>query len=122
MKKIALALLAAAVSYGGGLTGKWSGDFAELGPDGAVAKNSSAYMVLTVAGSTVTGTAGPDEEHQSEISSGRIEGTKVTFDLKRGPGTLKFNLIFDGSTLKGTAMTERDGEKLTAKLDLKRKE
>jgi len=122
VKKIALILATAVAALGGDLTGKWSGSFAELGPDGAVAKNSSAYMVLAVAGSTVTGTAGPEEGQQTEISSGRIEGTKVTFELKRGPGTLKFNLTFDGSTLKGTATAERDGEKLTAKLDLKRKE
>ncbi len=46
----------------------------------------------------------------------------MTFDvvIDQGP-TLKFDLTFDGDTIKGSANAERDGQKLQAKLELKRK-
>jgi hypothetical protein len=122
VKKLLLALTAATIAFGADLSGKWSGTFVELGPDGNVQRNGTAYMNLKVDGSTVTGTAGPSETEQSEISSGRIEGNKFTFDLKRPQFTLTFQMTLDGGALKGSATAERDGQKLTAKLDLKRQE
>ena len=121
MKRLALMLLVAAVAFAGELTGKWSGSFDTVRPDGST-QPGPAYMVLKVDGQTVTGTAGPDESGQHPITNGRLDGTKLTFDMAREQGTLKFNLIFDGESIKGSASAERDGEPMKAQVDLKRKE
>ena len=122
MNRLALVLLAAAVAFGGELTGKWSGTFENVGPDGSV-RSSGAYMDLKLSGQTVTGTAGPDESDQRAISNGKLDGKKLTFEVMHGEGpTITFDLTFDGESIQGTAAAERDGKRLNAKLDLKRKQ
>jgi hypothetical protein len=121
MKRFALMLLMAAVAFAGELTGKWTGSFDTVGPDGST-HTGEAYMSLKLDGQTVTGTAGPDESQQMTISNGKLDGKKLTFDvvMEQGP-TLKFDLVFDGETIKGGATGEHDGQKMQAKLDLKKK-
>src|SRR5882724_6311083 len=113
MKQLALMLLMAAVAFAGELTGKWSGSFDTVAPDGST-NPGPAYMDLKVAGQAVTGTVGPNESDQREISKGKLEGSKLTFEVVQGPGgaPLKFDLVFDGETIKGTASAEKDGRQL----------
>jgi hypothetical protein len=120
MRRLALLLLLAAVAYAIELTGTWMGAFDEVGPDGAV-KNGTAHLDLKLAGQTVTGTAGPDESHQMPISSGKLDGKKLTFDLVRPQGTMRFDLTFDGESIKGAVSADEQGQKRTARVDLKRK-
>lgn len=122
MKRFALILLVAATAFGADLTGKWSGTFTRVGADGPAQDSGGAYMDLKLAGKVVTGTAGPDESRQMAISNGKLEGKKLTFEVlqENGP-TMKFDLTFDGDTIKGAANGERGGEQMSAKLDLKRK-
>ena len=123
MKKLALILLMAGAAIAGELTGKWSGSFAQIRNDGTEG-NGSAYMDLKLTGTTVTGTAGPSESQQSPVSNGKLVGKKLTFEVVQGDGRpiMKFDLVFDGETLKGSANAEQDGRKLAAKVDLKRRQ
>ena len=106
------------------LTGKWKGKFDITTPDGNT-NADEAYMDLKQEGATVTGTAGPNEGQQWTIRNGKLEAGKLTFDVvmeENGEqGKLVFDLVFDGDSIRGSAAgTGHDGEKMSAKLDLKR--
>lgn len=119
MKRLFLMVLVAAVAFAGELTGKWSGSFDTVGPDGST-RPGPAYMDLKLSEGVVTGTAGPDLEDQKPISNGKLEGKNLTFDVVREPGAvIKFDLTFDGESIKGTASAEKEGQKLQAKVELK---
>jgi len=117
-----LLLLSASMLMAGELTGKWHGKFDILGPDGKVTEPDEAYMILKAEGATVTGTAGPNEGDQMPIKNGKLENGKLTFEVAmEDGGVLSFDLTFDGEKITGTANgTGSGGEKMTAKVDLKR--
>jgi len=121
MHKLFVAILfSALLALAGDLTGNWSGSFDTQGPEGNV-KESTAYLQLKQAGETVTGTAGPNAGEQMDISNGKLNGQKLTFEILHGGNTIVFDLIFDGETIRGTARGEtHEGEKMSAKLSLKR--
>jgi len=124
MKLLISALLLTALTLSAGeLTGKWSGKFDITNSQGET-KPDSAVMNLKLDGTTVTGTAGPNEDQQWAIRKGKLENGKLTFEVvpEGGDGALLiFDLVFDGDTIKGTASGTGDGgEKMSAKLDLKR--
>jgi hypothetical protein len=123
MKRLALMLLMAAVAFAGELTGKWTGSFDTVGPDGST-NPGPAYLDLKLVGQTVTGTVGPNESDQKEISNGKLDGNKLTFELVHRPdrAPMKFDLVFDGETIKGTVSAEKEGQQMRAKLDVKRKQ
>jgi ketosteroid isomerase-like protein len=118
--RLALILLTASLAFAADLTGKWSGTFEELKPDGAVSRTGGAYMGLKLSGQSVTGTAGPDVASQHEILNGKLVGTKLTFDLAQRQGIMKFDLIFDGESIKGSVSGDKDGQPMSARVDLKR--
>ncbi len=114
----ALALSAAEVN----VNGKWSGSFSLTRPDGTN-DDGTAFAVLKQAGGQLTGTAGPDEEHQWTIAKGAISGNKVTFEVTSDQdGTVfKCNLILDGDHLKGpVTAVGPDGQTMNAKADFTR--
>src|ERR1039457_4287138 len=78
------------------VSGKWSGSSPDNGPMGTV------FAVLKQEGTTLTGTAGPGESRQLPISSGRVDGDHLTFEVKMGGGTIRFDLTNAGSELRGT--------------------
>jgi hypothetical protein len=117
--RLALILLTASLAFAGDLTGKWSGTFEELNPDGATRRAGGAYMDLKLSGQTVTGTAGQDAAGQHEIRNGKLMGTKLTFELVPGHGIMKFDLIFDGESIKGSVSGDRDGQPMSGRVDLK---
>jgi hypothetical protein len=114
----ALVLSAADVN----LSGKWSGSFTITQPDGTN-NDGTAFAVLKQEGGQVTGTAGPDEEHQWTLEKGTVSGNKVTFEVKSTEdGTIfKCDLTLEGDHLKGpvTALAP-DGQTLSAKVDFTR--
>jgi hypothetical protein len=122
MKKLfGLLLLTAFALAAGELGGKWSGKFDITNSNGET-KADSAYMDLKLDGTKVTGTAGPDESKQWAIKNGKLEEGKLTFqvDTEDG-GSIAFDLVFDGDAIRGSAAgTGNGGEKMSAKLDLKR--
>ena len=97
------------------VTGTWKGTFTPENHD-----PGPALIILKQTGETITGTAGPDESERGEIANGKVTGEKMTFDLPRDQGTMKFVLVIDGDTLTGEATREHDGQVETAKLSLKR--
>ena len=122
MKKLICILLLAAFALAAGeLSGKWSGDFEITNSEGQT-KADSAYMDLKLDGTKVSGTAGPNENKQWAIRNGKLEAGKLTFELEMDDGgLLTFDLVFDGDTIRGSATgTGNGGEKMSAKVDLKR--
>ncbi len=101
------------------MTGKWSGSFL-ITMDGET-KDDTAYMVLKQTGTALTGTAGPSADQQWDIQKGKIEGSKVTFEVNADGPTLKFELTLADGHLKGNANAELDGKALKAAVDVQRK-
>jgi hypothetical protein len=119
MKTLVCALLTAVfavTALAADVTGKWSGSFAPEGHD-----PSNAFMILKQAGTTLTGSAGPDEGEQWPISNGKIDGGKITGDLTAPDGAVyKLDLVLDSEHIKGDVSMTREGETRKAKLDVTR--
>jgi len=118
MKIILLLTLAAASVFAADATGKWTGTLTLVGESGG--KVDNALLVLKQEGTKLTGTAGPDANQQREIQDGKAENGNLTFDLPFGGGMMKFVLKQEGEEMKGDISAERNGEKMNAKLALKR--
>jgi hypothetical protein len=105
------------------LTGTWTGTFKPADSSPA----ESAHLVLKHSGKEVTGTAGPGPEEQWKIAKGVVaqtaEGTALTFDVapaNEGDVVIHFELKLVDGHLKGTAIAEQNGRKLTAAVDVTR--
>ena len=96
-------------------TGKWKGTLTPEGQNGG-----PALLVLKQDGTSLTGTAGPDETGQHAILNGKVEGGKITFELAVGQGNAKFTLLQDGEEIKGDVKLEGGGQTQAAKIELKR--
>ena len=120
-KLLGVLLLAALAASAAELTGKWSGSFNITNAAGET-KDDNAYMELKEKGGEVSGTAGPDVDQQWPIQKGKLEGQKLTFEVKmEDGGVITFALLFDGTAIQGTAEgTGPNGEKMSAKVNLKR--
>jgi hypothetical protein len=123
---ICLLLLTGLTLSAGELSGKWTGKFDIATADGET-KPDSAILNLKVDGAKVTGSAGPNEDQQWTIRNGKLEAGKLTFDVVMegdsgdDKGSLVFDLVFDGDTIRGSATgIGHDGDKMSAKVDLKR--
>jgi len=125
MRGILFLLLAAIVALpaaGMDLSGTWSGSFIATGPDGN-SHDSGAYAVLKQAGDRISGTLGPDADHQWTIDEGSVSGSKVAIKVKSAEDGTSFtcDLMLDGDHLKGSIAAIRpDGQRLSATLDLTR--
>lgn len=123
MKRLAalvvLALVFVPVHAAEDFTGKWSGTFAPIRPDGSTG-NDSILMDLKQKGTELTGTAGPSDQEQWPLK-GTVDGNKVTFQVERDGRVIKFTLTFADGHLKGDAVAEFEGQKMTAKIDTERK-
>jgi hypothetical protein len=98
------------------VTGKWSGTFSPEGQD-----PSGAFVVLKQSGTTLTGTAGPDEGQQWPLANGKIQGNKITGEVTSPEGMIfKLDLVVEGDQIKGDVNATRDGQPMKAKVDLKR--
>ena len=125
MKKLAAVAIAvsmlvpavAAQTPAANLTGKWTGSFAPVRPDGSTS-NEGIELNLTQKGTEVTGTAGPNAERQWALSKGVVAGNKLTFVVQVPDGpTINFTLTLTKDRLVGEASGEEGGEKMTAKID-----
>src|SRR6516162_5963133 len=91
----ALTSIALADAY---VTGKWSGSFNTMGPNGE-ARESTALLVLKQTGPDITGTARPTEDEQFAIQRGKIEGDKVTLEVDHDGHTMKIDLVLTADRL-----------------------
>jgi hypothetical protein len=120
MKRTVCCFLLSVVSLLADVTGKWSGSFDITTPDGET-KSESAFLNLKQDGNKITGTAGPNEDHQMDIKTGKIDGSKIALEVVLEDGNLlTFDLALVEDHIKGTAKGEMDGEKKTAKVDVTR--
>jgi len=102
------------------ITGKWSGTFTR-----STGQQAGAYLDLKQKGAELTGTAGPRPEEQLTISKGKVTTVKgvtsVTFEATEPNGNvIKFDLKLVEEHLKGAVVTEVNGEKREATLDVGR--
>jgi hypothetical protein len=52
-------------------------------------------MLLKQSGDAITGTVGPNEDHQMNIKVGKIDGNKIALEVEIDDGTvIKFDLMF----------------------------
>jgi hypothetical protein len=85
------------------LSGRWSGSFDIVQPDGSVESDNSLFL-LKQNGKTLTGTAGQSEAHQSPIANGEVAGNHAHFDVIVNPQmTVHVDLAIDGDHLHGAA-------------------
>ena len=127
---ILLLLLSPALFAAEDFTGKWGGTFV-ISIDGGAPQDDTAHMVVTKQTATeLIGTIGPNADRQMPIAKSKIETvkeagkdvTKITFqvDTPGDAGTVQFSLTFVAGHLKGNAKAEKDGQKMTAVIDLER--
>lgn len=102
------------------VAGRWSGAFDTVHAGGSV-ERGSALLLLKQDGTTVSGTAGDSEAHQSPIANGVVDGEHVRFDLVVNPQmTAKFDLVVDGDHLHGSATGVPVGEGAKVVVDVRR--
>ena len=109
MRSVTLAsllLLIAGLLSAADVTGTYTGTFRPEGGD-----ESGAVLHLKQSGGEITGTAGPGEDQQWPIENGKIEGNKITAQLKNPDGpVLKLELTVDGNRITGDVLgTMADG-------------
>ena len=111
-----LVLLASAFTVAAAdITGNWKGTLTPENRD-----PGPALVILKRTGDMVTGTGGQDESDRHEITNGKVTGDTVTFEIQQQEGTMRFVLTLDGDALTGQITRERNGQRQTAKLNLKR--
>ena len=118
MKHILLLTFAAASLMAADATGTWTGTLTVSAPDGS--EPHPALLVLKQEGVKLTGTAGPDTSEQHAIENGKAENGSLTFEVPGENGVMKFTLKQEGDEIKGEITREREGEKQTAKIAVKR--
>ena len=77
-----------------GLTGAWSGSM-------TTTDQTPAYMNLKQEGETLTGTIGPDQHAQFQITKGFLSADTVTIEAQPGTLTLRFVMKLEGDQLQG---------------------
>jgi hypothetical protein len=117
---LAIAALCLSVLTGAAadVTGTWEGKITAERPDGTTA-DDAALLILQQKGSTVSGTVGGSETDRHPITSGTIEGNKLTLQAKNANNerTYKVELTISGDEMKGTLTS---GDRV-ASLAVKRK-
>ena len=105
-------------------TGKWSGQFSGVGPDGTQ-MTENILINLVHKGTELTGTAGSSAERQWKILKGKADGNKLTFEVQAGDGPengpyVTINLTYADGHLKGDINMSRGDEKMSGKVDVTR--
>lgn len=97
-------------------TGKWAGTWTPEGQD-----SRPAYAVLKQAGSSLTGTAGPDADTQWAISDGKVSGNTVSLQVTDPDGVVyKVTMSLNGDKLNGDIQINAGGQTAKAKIELAR--
>jgi len=113
----ALATAAAAAD----VTGKWSGTFVVMGPNGPAGDPNPAFLILKQSGSTLTGTAGQDENEQWPIDNLKMDGNKISGSVSPSDGaTYTVTLTVNGDSMTGEVTISDGGQTMKGKIELKR--
>ena len=97
-----VALLAAVCASAADFSGKWAGSSPDDKSVGTI------YAVLKQDGTTLTGSAGPKESRQFPITTGKVDGDHLTFEVNMGGGRMRFEVTAAGPELKGTMQIFED--------------
>ena len=116
---LALILAAAASAADVDVSGRWSGVMTMPGPDGQP-RDGTAIFLLKQAGTAVTGTAGPTEDHQLPLSEGKVQGPKLSFRVQAESVDFTFVMTVDGDHMKGEGTGTLNDQQLKVKFDLSR--
>ena len=113
-------MLAAVTAAPADVKGKWDGTVTAQRDDGS-ASEDTVLLILDQKDATVTGTIGGSESDQHPITSGTIEGSKVTILAKHTTNEREFRLelTLSDEELKGTVFSGTRKAQIVAK---KRKE
>jgi hypothetical protein len=97
------------------LNGNWRGTATT--PEGS----ENLLLILRVNGSYVGGSMGPNEDRRFPIEQGKLDGKKLTFQLT-GPdeAIFKFELTWEGDSLKGPCSRTLEGHTTSGTIELKR--
>jgi hypothetical protein len=99
--------------------GTWEGTLTGVGDDGSP-KDEPALLILDQKEVTVTGTVGGSQDDQFPITSGTVEGNKLTLVAKKEDGReFRVELTLENDQLKGTVASGQRTMKLQVR---KRKE
>lgn len=105
-------LLIMAVTPAADVKGKWDGTITAQRADGTKSENT-ALLILDQKDTTVSGTVGGDDSDQHPITSGTIDGNKLTLTAKNAQNgrEYKIELTVDGDEMTGTVTSgERQGQ------------
>ena len=96
-------LLTLAAGSAADITGKWEGKLTGQRPDGST-QEDTALLILGQKDKVITGTIGGSENDQHPITSGTIEGNKVTILAKHLERDREFRLelTVENDVMKGT--------------------
>jgi hypothetical protein len=124
MRRLLCVLALSALSLCADVTGKWSGTIQIKNGQGD-SKTETAYMVLKQEGTALTGSGGPSEERQMPMRNGKVEGSKLTFEIaigESGDRVMRFTLTASDDQIDGnvTAPSKESGTPETAVISLKR--
>jgi hypothetical protein len=100
------------------VTGKWSGNF-KISGDGD-GKDSTAVFLLKQSGSEITGSLGPNEGEQHQITKGQIDGDKITLEVAEGSLVIKLDLVLAEDRITGDVNAAGEGRTMKGKIDVKR--
>ena len=115
---VATVSLALALGPAADVKGKWQGTLVGTRPDGSEMKDT-ALLILEQKDTTVTGTVGGNESDRHPITSGTVEGNKLTITAKNAQDGREYRLelTVDGEEMKGTmSMGERQAKLLLKRL------
>lgn len=109
-------LLTLVAGQGVDVKGTWAGTLTAQRPDGTTSEDK-ALLILDQKGADVTGTVGGDESDRHPITSGTLEGNKLTLLAMnaRNGREYKIDLTVDGDELKGTLSSGERVAQLVAK-------
>lgn len=118
---LALALVAGTVAgTAADVKGKWEGTLVGERSDGTTSEDT-ALLILDQKDSTITGTVGGNEGDQHPITSGKIDGNKVSLQARHAVNGREYQLelTVEGDEMKGTLTSGERKAQLSVK---KRKE
>ncbi|MDQ2948986.1 MAG: hypothetical protein M3Y27_24100 [Acidobacteriota bacterium] len=118
---LGLILMAACSLAGTDLSGKWTGTYDVSVSDGDTMKGR-VFMTLTQNGSEVSGKIGPDEQQQSPIAKGKIDGDRITFESQTEGPLMRFDLRLVDDHIRGEAVGDLQDTKIRAKVELARQQ
>jgi hypothetical protein len=88
------------------ISGNYSGTVSARGPNDTL-RSQQIHLKLRQRGSRITGSLGPKVDDQFPIEDGVIDGDRIRFTAKLGPGTIQFHLTVTAGVLEGDMKTSK---------------